>query len=211
MTAIATASATREPRDARRTERNRRTPARLFVTLALSRLAAATACGSDSGGSTGPGEPGGPGGYQPPPAGDRLPSELVGQWVTGTVSGVNFYTPSTGHWNNGYGEGMSFKFTADGKYEQGFLMHGALYNCSSDFFGFKSGSVRVVDDSTLVLHPTYGRIKSVDSCVEANNYDRPDNQLADQALIWRFGEDDYGYMKLWLRYPDSGASPFRPE
>jgi hypothetical protein len=200
--------ARRGPRDGRSPRTIRLGLTRFLGAVALTvSVAGAAGCGSDSG----PSAPGGGPGYTPPPSGDRLPSELVGAWITGDVSSVNFFSPSTGHWSNGYGEGMYFRFTANGTYEQGFLMHGSLYSCSSDFFGFKSGTVRVVDDSTLALHPTYGRVKSTDSCVEANNYERADNALEDATLIWRFGPDDYGYMKLWLRYPDSGASPFRPE
>jgi hypothetical protein len=95
---------------------------------------------------------------------------------------------------------------ADGRYEKGVLLQSSLYNCSMTFFAFNSGTM-TVQDSILVLYPNYGRIKSLDNCVEANNYEKPDD-LEPETIIARHGLDEYGFETLWLHYPDSGASAF---
>lgn len=138
-----------------------------------------------------------------------VPAELVGDWKTGTVSSVNFYNPTTGVWGAPSGVGMFFKFTPDGYYEKGVLLQSSLYGCTMTFFAFNKGTMTVAGD-TIVLYPTYGKIKSMDNCVQDNNYEKPDD-LKSETLIWERGQDDYGAETLWLRYPDSGPSAFHHE
>lgn len=138
-----------------------------------------------------------------------VPALLVNTWKTGTVSSVNFYNPNTGAWGAPSGAGMFFKFTPDGYYEKGVLLQSSLYGCTMTFFAYNKGTMTVEGDK-IVLHPTYGKIKSVDNCVESNNYEKPD-QLKSETLFWEHGQDEYGVETLWLRAPDSGPSAFHHE
>jgi len=135
-----------------------------------------------------------------------VPSVLVGEWQTGTMSSVNFYNPTTGVWGTPSGTGMFFKFTQDGYYEKGLLIQSSLYGHTMTFFAYNKGTM-TVKDNEIVLYPTYGRIKSVDNMVQQNNYEKPD-ELKSETLLWEKGLDDYGVETLWLRYPDSGPSAF---
>jgi hypothetical protein len=138
-----------------------------------------------------------------------VPAQLVNTWKTGTVSSVNFYNPNTGSWGPPSGVGMFFKFTPDGYYEKGVLLQSSLYGCTMTFFAYNKGTMTVEGDK-IVLYPTYGRIKSIDNCVESNNYEKPD-QLKSETLLWEYGQDEYGVETLWLRSPDSGPSAFHHE
>ncbi|MGH7598829.1 MAG: hypothetical protein ACREOI_20945 [bacterium] len=135
-----------------------------------------------------------------------VPAPLAAAWYSGTVSSVNFFNPNTGQWAAPSGTGMFYKFTADGYYEKGVLLQSSLYNCTMTFFAYNKGTMTVEGDK-IVLYPTYGRIKSVDNCVASNNYEKPD-ELASETILWQIGPDEYGFEKLWLRYPNGNPSPF---
>jgi hypothetical protein len=76
--------------------------------------------------------------------------------------------------------------------------------------GLRHGTVEV-DEDQLVLHPESGRIKSVDSCVQDYNYERPDEGLEDETLFWEIGDDGYGNTVLVLSTNGNGGSVFHPE
>ncbi|NUO80590.1 hypothetical protein HUU05_10970 [candidate division KSB1 bacterium] len=135
-----------------------------------------------------------------------VPAQLVGTWYTGTVSSVNFYNPNTGAWGAPSGTGLFYKFTAEGYYEKGMLMQTTLYNCTSTVHAYNRGTVTVAGDR-IVLYPTYGRIKSVDNCVEEFNYEKAD-ELKTETIIWQVGRDEYDVETMWARYPDSDFSAF---
>lgn len=138
-----------------------------------------------------------------------VPAQLTGAWQTGTVSSVNFYNPITGSWGAPSGTGMFFKFTPDGYYEKGVLLQSSLYGCTMTFFAFNKGTMTVEGDK-IVLYPTYGKIKSIDNCVQNNNYEKPD-ELKSETMLWEHGQDEYGVETLWLRRPDTGPSAFHHE
>lgn len=160
-------------------------------------LASAPGCGSAEG-SGGGGDPGTPR--------TAVPASIADGWYTGTISSVNFFNPTTGSWGAPSGTGMFFEFTADGYYEKGVLLQSSLYGCTMSFLAYDRGTMTVAGDR-IVLYPTYGRIKSVDNCVAANNYERPD-ELQPETILWELGLDEYGTQTLWLRYENGNPSAF---
>ncbi len=138
-----------------------------------------------------------------------VPAQLVSTWQRGTVSSINFYNPLTGTWGAPSGTGMFFKFTRDGYYEKGVLLQSSLYGCTMTFFAYNKGTM-TVEGNKIVLYPAYGKIKSIDNCVEKNNYEKPD-ELKSETLLWEHGQDEYGVETLWLRYPEGNPSAFHHE
>jgi len=135
-----------------------------------------------------------------------VPVYLTGDWQTGTISSIDFFNPVTGVFGPPSGVGMFFKFTQDGYYEKGVLLQSTLYGHTMTFFAYNKGTM-TIEDSVIVLYPTYGRIKSEDNMVPENNYEKPD-ELDSETMLWENGTDDLGLETLWLRYPDSGYSAF---
>lgn len=135
-----------------------------------------------------------------------MPKELAGTWYAGTVSSVNFFNPGTGQWAAPSGNGLFFNFAADGSYEKGVLMQSSLYNCSMTFFAYNKGKLEL-SGGQMVLHPEYGRIKSTDTCVSDNNYEKAD-QLNQETVLWELGTDDYGNSTLYLGNPNGKPSAF---
>ena len=164
---------------------------------------AALACGGDAATAAGPTDPGTPG---TPAPGDRVPSQYVGTWVSGNVSPVNFYSPSTGSWGAPSGVGMFYKFSTNGTYEKGLLLQSTLYNCTMSVFFYVRGTIRV-DGTTFDLRSSMNKMKSVDNCVQKNNYEKT-LETERETLLLRMGTDDYGNQTLFIRTPDSTPSRF---
>ena len=135
-----------------------------------------------------------------------VPAELRGAWYSGTVSSIHFYDRNNGSWGNPSGTGLGFEFKAAGDYEKGVLLRSSLYNCSMTFFAFNSGTM-TVEGNKIVLYVNYGRIKSYDTCVQANNYEKPD-EVKTETVLWELGQDEFGNEVLRLRYPDGNPSTF---
>ena len=174
--------------------------------IAALSVSAALACGGDAASAAGPGDPGDPGN---PSSGDRVPSQYVGTWVSGNVSTVNFYNPNTGSWGAPSGVGMFYKFLPNGTYEKGVLLQSSLYGCTMSVFFYLRGTIRV-DGSTFDLRSSANKMKSVDNCVQKNNYEKT---LANETetIMLRMGTDDYGNQTLFIRSPDTTPSRFYPK
>ena len=176
--------------------------ARWVVALSVS---AVLACGGDAATAAGPEDPGPP---DTPASGDRVPSQFVGTWVSGNVSPVGFYSPSNGSWGAPSGVGMFFKFFANGQYEKGVLLQSTLYNCTMSVLGYQRGTIKV-SGSTFELRSSTHKMKSVDNCVQKNNYEKTlENETG--TIILQMGTDDYGNRTLFIREPDTGPSRFYP-
>src|SRR5215213_9987588 len=50
-----------------------------------------------------------------------VPTPLADAWHAGSVSSVNFFNSSTGHFSAPTGTGLFFRFHTDGSYEKGVL------------------------------------------------------------------------------------------
>lgn len=108
----------------------------------------------------------------PHSTGGSVPGELVGGWYNGSVSSVNFYDPSTGHWGAPSGSGLFYTFTSDGKFTNGYMTQSSLYGCVTFFMIWLEGSVDV-QGSSMRFHATSGQKKFNDLCDTSNDEDRP--------------------------------------
>lgn len=119
-----------------------------------------------------------------------VPASLVGDWITSSGSGTSYYDPTTGHQGPPNSKQFAYRFNADGTFEHAALLQSALYNCAMTFLGYESGTL-VVDGSSLVVRPQVATLRSTDTCVADNNYERPGDTSASQ-FTWRLEPDPYG-------------------
>jgi hypothetical protein len=172
--------------------RMRRANVRRTLTAALC-VIAVVACGGGDG-AAGPAGGGGPR--------TRVPDELVGTWFSGDVSPTEFYNPHTGHWGgNGYGQGVFYRFSADGSYEYGYQNWSELYGCGTQTMFYVKGTMEV--DETVrvfVLHPTSAKRFERNTCAgtetEVNYRDEGESDYYQVRVA------DDGTIELWTRYTD---------
>jgi hypothetical protein len=134
----------------------------------------------------------------------------VGQWYNGNVSNVGYVDPITGSWTNGNGQGMMFTFHPDGRWEYGYLLGSALFDCRMRMLVYRSGVISSVDvtNRTLELDALSASVTSEDNCLQENNYVR-ELPADDEMLIWERSTDEFGDVLL-LRGPATEFSTFRP-
>jgi hypothetical protein len=165
--------------------------------LAAAALSLTAACGGDSksptGGNEGPRTP--------------LTADIVGTWRTGNVSAGGFYNPGNGSWDPAGAVGTFFKFTADGRFQQGAYIKSQLYGCVTTVWGYAEGTVEQSGKS-LRLHPSYSHLKSTDNCVADWNYEKKNFQV-DETLEYERGQDQWGDVGVYLNNPGVQATFFR--
>jgi hypothetical protein len=137
----------------------------------------------------------------------EVPRALEGGWYAGEVSDTHIIDTGGG-FRNVYGTGLVYRFFDDGSYEKSVLLQRADGFCSGQFLGYSRGFVTIEGDEEIALHPTSGKIKSVDSCVADWNYERRDVPDA-ETLYWRRADDGAG-RALMMRAPTTGVTLFRP-
>jgi hypothetical protein len=168
-------------------------PSRHTLPLCDLLLLATASCGSEGGGAgtNGPATPR-----------TSVPAALAAEWYAGNVSSVNFFDASSGSWGAPSGPGIFFHFSPDGDYEKGVLLQSSLYGCTMTYEAYSRGTMTVSGDR-IGLYPTYGKEKSVDSCVAANNYEKSYDAPAED-LQWQLDATQ----TLWLGYVGGTPSAF---
>jgi hypothetical protein len=137
-----------------------------------------------------------------------VPAELVGSWYYGSVSPTNYYNPGSGQWSNAYGEGMFYTFKADGTFEFGYEVQAGSYGCTNTVMWYKSGGVNADPSAqTVTVRPRVALLNSKDNCRPEWNYEKEIDKSPEQ-LSWRFGQDDWGYDALFLRFPSGEEIAF---
>lgn len=125
----------------------------ILISLAALMLAA---CGGSLAPMPGPGA-------DPASNAGSLPSELVGNWFTGTISSIQFYNPVSGSWAPPNGEGFYFIFRADGTYEEGAVINSTQYNCTIQLLGRAVGTAEA-SGGTLTLHQDNRKVHVTNTC-----------------------------------------------
>jgi hypothetical protein len=138
------------------------------------------------------------------------PAEIVGQWYNGNVSSGGYADPITGSWTAGSGQGMMFTFHPDGRWEYGYLMGSALFDCRMRVLVYRAGVLASVDLAahTATLDAQTANVTSEDNCLQDNNYVR-ELPADDETIIWERSTDEFGDVLL-LRGPATEFSTFRP-
>jgi hypothetical protein len=139
-----------------------------------------------------------------------VPAELVGTWYHGEVSPSNYYDPSSGHWDNSYGEGLFYTLTPDGHFEWGYRIYTSTYGCNDVAMFWKKGTV-TVDPATqsFTVYPTEAILHSTDDCRPEWNYTKQISK-APETVYWGFDDDGYGTTALLLAYASTQPSAFYP-
>ena len=180
------------------TRRPRSRSLRAAAALALC-LTVLPGCGSDGGG--GPSGPSGPSDNPTTPR-TAVPDELVGQWYSGDVSPTDYYNPNTGHWSGaGYGKGMLYTFTRDGRYEFAFQLASRLDSCYTLTLFYVRGTM-TVDEAAGVfqLHPGTAKRIERSNCGGGNG----DAAYEDdgESVFYEVHEADDGTLELFTRPTD---------
>jgi hypothetical protein len=140
--------------------------------------------------------------------GARVPTELIGVWVLGTMSDVINVDANGNPAGDRSGVGLYFKFNPDSSFGYAYSETVTNVGCTSNYFVYKSGRLEVAG-AKLVLHPNAGRATYKDSCNPHTNTDKilSGNQLQDDPYGWQVvpNETNPNIANLKLTTP-SGAS-----
>ena len=119
-----------------------------------------------------------------------MPAELVGEWSSMHTSSVQFTNPNTGSWAPPSGNGMQFKFFADGRFQSASLIQSSLYNCTMTINAFEEGVIEI-RGGQFTFKSKGGTLDSKDTCSASSNYKKtlPAN---DQTYNWRMDRDQWG-------------------
>lgn len=88
---------------------------------------------------------------------------LVGEWTTGSVSTIQYRDRATGVSAPPSGNRMTFRFFADGRYEQSGLLQFSMSNCTNSYFLSMTGNYTLTGD-VLYMVPVDGTFDSKGNC-----------------------------------------------
>lgn len=140
--------------------------------------------------------------------GQRMPSELIGEWHNGRVSMMQDKNTVTGQTTASNGSTFTYKFFADGRFEFIGYMKSTMYGCTTDLFNDKRGKVEI-DGDQITFVPTKNYWKNTYSCAPASNKER-NYTLEKETYTWRTKEDEYGATLVCLANA-KGESCYRRE
>ena len=128
---------------------------------------------------------------------------LAGRWFSGTISSIQFYSPTDGSWAPTNGSGFYFIIGADGDYEYGAVINSTVYNCSAQLRGVERGTA-VLDGDAFVTH-RHGRVTRMDNTCGRSS----ESTLGPAVLTYRWSLDDSsGSERLTLTAPDGSATTY---
>jgi hypothetical protein len=136
-----------------------------------------------------------------------MPTELVGEWYSGSSSSIGFYDPATGSWGSPNGSGFSYTFRENGTYQEGYLGQVHRGSCYTGFFIFIEGVARV-QGASLTKTRSRGVLRVEDTCSPNLNEEREisGEELAEHQgrYTWRIRTDgaDARLQHLEIVLPD---------
>lgn len=147
-------------------------------------------------------------------AGDQqrtaVPEQLVGRWLTSSGSGSSYHDPATGTYSAPNSSQFAYEFQPDGTFEHAALIQSSLYNCTMTVFGYEAGTV-AFDGPGLTVVPQTAVLRSTDTCVAENNYEKP-GDTSESRFTWRLEPDPLGDgTVLILTWPTGFEEIFRRE
>lgn len=133
----------------------------------------------------------------------EMPAGLAGRWFSGTISSIQFYSPTDGSWAPTNGSGFYFVIDPDGAYEYGAVINSTVYNCSAQLRGVERGTA-VLDGDAFVTH-RHGRVTRMDNTCGRS----ADSSLGPAVLTYRWSLDESpGRERLTLTAPDGSATTY---
>lgn len=132
-----------------------------------------------------------------------MPATLAGRWFSGTISSIQFYSPTSGHWAPTNGTGFYFIINEDGGYEYGAVINSTVYNCSAQLRGVERGTAELDGDS-FVTH-RHGRVTRMDNTCGRSG----ESTLGPAVVTYRWSVDDSsGRERLTLTAADGSATTY---
>ncbi|MBB6097194.1 hypothetical protein HNR42_000608 [Deinobacterium chartae] len=130
-----------------------------------------------------------------------VPQALLGTWVQGSSTGVDYYNRATGSWAPPSGSGALYRFRADGSYDKSVTIQLSQYTCGTQAVSHESGRASF-QGREVILTPTSYRLRYTSSCNPANNYETT-RLPAPSRYGWAVEGD-----QLKLTFPDGNVSVY---
>lgn len=116
-------------------------------------------------------EPGDP--ADPIPGTGTVPGSMVGNWMQGTFSLTEFWNYDGSYAGNASEQSNVFVFKANGEAEQYFVMTQRKYNCKTEAYTYKKGTVTFNEaEGSFTFTPASGKYRGFYSCAPGSNINR---------------------------------------
>lgn len=133
-----------------------------------------------------------------------LPEPLAGEWLTGTLSTLQYYDATNGTWLDPSGEGFYYLLDGDGRYETGAVIDSTVGGCTLRLLGVERGTM-ALEGETLTIHRHWVRTHVTNSC----------GGTAERTLgyevrtwTWRIELDETGLEWLVLTHEDGAVERY---
>lgn len=122
------------------------------------------------------------------PTASPVPAPLLGSWLYGTLSSIEYYDRTTKRWQDASGASEIVTFQADGRYQRTRLLSLTTYSCTSKFYVYEKGTVRIEGDR-ITYRPAEGVNKGY-TCQPSNSWST--TTLNPETWIFHFEKDRRG-------------------
>lgn len=124
---------------------------------------------------------------------------LLGSWLYGTLSSIQYYDRTTNNWMDASGASEIVTFTADGHYERTRLLSLTTYSCTSKLFIYEKGTVKIAGNQ-LTYQPQEGVNKGY-TCTPSNSWSTA--RVNPETWTFRFEHNSNGQDVLVMRGKES--------
>ncbi|MFC4454240.1 hypothetical protein [Deinococcus sonorensis] len=104
-----------------------------------------------------------------PTASSPLPAPMLGSWLYGRLSPIEYYDRTSNKWMDASGATEIVTFAADGRYERTRLLSMTTYGCTSKLYIYEKGSVKIEGDR-ITYRPSEGMNKGY-TCTPSNHWE----------------------------------------
>jgi hypothetical protein len=146
----------------------------------------------------------------------KIPSGVAGKWLYGNFSMGDFWKYDGTYVGNAFELGLAFVFGPGGACEFYLATGGTSFNCRTEAFVYKKGTVQFDDNGSFTFHPTEGSARGFyKGCASSyKNYDKKytPQDLKPETYYYALEKDSNGKEQLLIRFKPTDASPttFRP-
>ncbi|PYE55191.1 hypothetical protein [Deinococcus yavapaiensis] len=134
-------------------------------------------------------------------AAPAVPSVMVGSWLYGRLSPIEYYDRGTNKWQDASGASEIVTYRADGTYERTRLLSLTTFNCTSKLFIYEKGTVKI-DGDRLTYQPREGVNKGY-TCKPSNSWNT--TQINPETYTLHFEKNTVGKDVMVLRGKESEA------
>lgn len=129
------------------------------------------------------------------PGGSPIQAPMLGSWLYGTLSSIEYYDRTTNKWQDASGASEIVTFTADGRYERTRLLSLTTYSCTSKLFIYEKGTVKLEGDR-ITYRPQEGVNKGY-TCSPSNSWST--TEIKPETWVFHFEKNGSGQDVLVLQ------------